>query len=315
MHLDCCIKRLGAAMRKMCACAQEEEAIEAAAREATTAELQRRAAAQAAWQLASRRSAIEWLRHPIPASTSKYIAEWLALLQDALDALHPETLNAPLSQQATEPEPVISSAPAQHGEMVPALASRAAAYPSKTDGSAAAALTCGGSSAEDPLLAVEEGSAHASAAAVRPPADAWTDGMGVMQNGHVLPLRPPSRADPIALTEALDALRELGSLHLTLPLLAKTDLLPTMQRLSAHPVMDHPLHVLLSRANGLKLCILMSPNEEALLELLGKISRKEISGWTQMVNYEGVVLLCRSLQLQSWRRRCWLCGSRHAGTS
>lgn len=63
------------------ACAQEEEAAESAAQDAVTAELQRRAAAKAAWQSAARRSALEWLRSPVTEAAARAVADWQATLQ------------------------------------------------------------------------------------------------------------------------------------------------------------------------------------------------------------------------------------------
>ncbi|KAK9914836.1 hypothetical protein WJX75_001156 [Coccomyxa subellipsoidea] len=183
----------------------EEEAVEAAAQDAVTSELQKRAAARAAWQSAARRSALDWLRHPVPAVTVNFVNEWLAVLHDALAALHP---------------PIAVPGANAHN----------------SNGAGVLALTNG---APDRAATAEPG-----------------------ENGSALAVRPRRRADPAALTEALDAIRELTSLHVTLPLLASTEILPTLKRLTTHPepaigsmartalqnwvrVCGHQLHVLL----------------------------------------------------------------------
>ena len=44
------------------------------------------------------------------------------------------------------------------------------------------------------------------------------------------------KVNTLALTEALDAMRELGSLHATLPLFASTGLVNTFKHLASHQV-------------------------------------------------------------------------------
>lgn len=224
---------------------QEEEAVEAAAQDAVTSELQKRAAARAAWQSAARRSALDWLRHPVPAVTVNFVNEWLAVLHDALAALHPPTAvpgadahssngaaatgavmlpGAPPEEQGVAVPPVPpGTAPDQ--VLDPALASIADGYPSDDDGAGSRAAA-----AEAPpptgagVLALTNGA----------PDRAATAEPG--ENGSALAVRPRRRADAAALTEALDAIRELTSLHVTLPLLASTEILPTLKRLTTHPV-------------------------------------------------------------------------------
>ena len=48
----------------------------------------------------------------------------------------------------------------------------------------------------------------------------------------------------LALTEALDAMRDLGSLHATLPLFASTGLVDTFKHLALHHVRSGPPHAL-----------------------------------------------------------------------
>jgi hypothetical protein len=226
--------------------AQEEEAVEAAAREAVTSELQRRASARAAWQLASRRSALEWLRHPVPASTAEYVADWLGLLRDALAALYPHAAvqhaDGQLKQEPMNGTPAGGSVPEDEA-VDPALASIAAAYLSEEDGNSAGARASG-----SPGLVMEEGnssvgaggSAHtAGSPQVGALVPALMGSLGdaqVPNGGHALPVGLPRRTDPLALTEVLDALRELGSLHMTLALFSTTDVLPTFRSLTDHQV-------------------------------------------------------------------------------
>ena len=47
-----------------------------------------------------------------------------------------------------------------------------------------------------------------------------------------------------ALTEALDAMRDLGSLHATLPLFASTGLVDTFKQLALHHVRSMATHAL-----------------------------------------------------------------------
>ena len=229
---------------------QEEEAVEAAAQDAVTTELHKRAAARAAWQLAARRSALEWLRHPVPASTADYVSDWLAVLRDALSALYPASAPAPgqeacnlaLAQAAAAPriaalsqfEPASEAAGALGSNSEApssALASIADGYPSEDDGAGAAAL------------ANEPGPRGVDGAGVAPAnGDLGRLGgpSGLVENGGTSGVQPRIRADPVALTEALDAVRELASLHITLPLLASTEILPTLQKLTSHQVISSP---------------------------------------------------------------------------
>ncbi len=227
---------------------QEEEAIEAAAQDAVTTELHKRAAARAAWQLAARRSALEWLRHPLPVSTTDYVTDWLAVLHDALAALYPASAPAPghevcngalaeadaaprtgaLSEhdrasEASDALPSNTEAPSS------ALASIADGYPSEDDvaGAAGAASEAGQTGADGAHLAPANGDLG------RPGGPA---GAALGENGGTSGVQPRGRPDPVALTEALDAIRELASLHVTLPLLASTEILPTLQKLTSHPV-------------------------------------------------------------------------------
>jgi len=64
-------------------------------------------------------------------------------------------------------------------------------------------------------------------------------GAAVGENGGgSLALGSNRSANAVMLTEAMDAIRELGSLHISLPLLASTEILQTMQQLTSHTVLS-----------------------------------------------------------------------------
>lgn len=210
--------------------AQEEEAVEAAAQDAVTSELQRRATARAAWHLAARRSALDWLRHPVRPATAEFVSEWLAVLRDALARLYPAAVAAtPAAQNCALP----GATPAQAAPdgasaegLDPALAGIAAGHLSEDNRGAAAALATSAA-----------GSEGGAAAAVLNGDGRVATGTAVGQNGGgSVAFGPYRRANPVMLTEAMDAIRELGSLHVSLPLLASTEILQTMQQLTLHTV-------------------------------------------------------------------------------
>ena len=61
-----------------------------------------------------------------------------------------------------------------------------------------------------------------------------------------------------ALTEALDAMRDLGSLHVTLPLFASTGLVDTFKQLALHHVRSGPSYAPLT-CTASRMLMLMSP--------------------------------------------------------
>ncbi|KAL0029617.1 hypothetical protein WJX79_008342 [Trebouxia sp. C0005] len=208
---------------------QERQTAEAAARDSVIVELHRRAARQAALSAAAQQHAVNWLQAPMDADDADYIKHHVDIVQSLL---------AQANLLQPEEQRVVKKTNTQLFVPLNQALGGLVDYPSDDDSHMSRALT-----ESQNLAQPSKGEAEASSGAAGGAGDLEADATGgTRRAGHPADgtrlagaVLPCSRLSGQQLGEALDSLRELGSVHMNLSLLSGTGVLAFVDHVRQSP--------------------------------------------------------------------------------